>query len=262
MRTLIAAALAAAALAIAVPATAQPGDYRQPGGGYALDLQGMRVDDAKRQLSNAGYSKSRNISVGGRQYDLWSNPRSREACVGFTSYNGRVTESRTFDNAACGVVSGGWGRFNPSDLRGLRVDDGKRNLRDLGYDHERNVRIDGKQWDLWSSSRGRDCVGFTSYNGRITEARDFGRGGCDRDWNSGGGWGGGWLEPGDLRGRSVDSAQRELSDAGFRKARNVRISGKQWDLWYNERGRSDRCIGFTSYNGRVTDARNFQDRDC
>lgn len=263
MRTLIAAALAATALATALPAAAQPGDYRQPGGyGYALDLQGLSVDDAKRQLSNAGYSKSRNISVGGRQYDLWSNPRSREACVGFTSYNGRVTESRAFDSAECGVVSGGWGRFNPSDLRGLRVDDGKRNLRDLGYSHERNVRIDGKQWDLWSSSRGRDCVGFTSYSGRITEARDFGRGGCDRDWNSGGGWGGGRLNPGDLRGRSVDSAQRELSDAGFRKARNVRISGQQWDLWYNERGRSDRCIGFTSYNGRVTDARNFQDRDC
>jgi len=265
MRTLIAAAFAATVLSIAAPAMAQPGGYRQQGEGYgyALNLQGLSVDEAKRQLSNAGYSKSRNISVSGRQYDLWSNPRSREACVGFSSYNGRVTETRAFDNSECGVVSGGGrGGFNPSDLRGLRVDDGKRSLRDLGYVQERNVRIDGTQWDLWSSSRGRDCVGFTSYNGRITDARDFGRGGCHRDWNNGGSRGGGRLRPGDLRGDSVDSAKHELSGAGFRKALNARINGQQWDLWYNERGRGERCVGFTSYNGRVTEARNFPDRDC
>jgi hypothetical protein len=265
MKTVIAAVLAAAAFSAAAPALAQPGDYRN-GRGYNDDLgrlQGGSVDNAKTQLASAGYDRSRSIRVGGKQYDLWSNARARNACVGFTSYNGRVTDARTFDDSECGVVGGGWGSggFDESKLQGLRVDDAKRNLQSFGYSNTRNIRIDGQQWDLWQSARGRDCVGFTSYNGRVTGARDFRQGECDRDYNSGG-WGGGSMRPDRLRGLSVDAAKRELSDAGFDKARSIRIDGKQWDLWRDDRGRNDRCVGFTSYNGRVTDARNFSTREC
>ncbi|MEZ6031162.1 MAG: hypothetical protein R3C46_15635 [Hyphomonadaceae bacterium] len=265
MKTLIAAALAATAMAVALPAAAQPGpQHGYPGGGSdVLHLQGLKVDHAKAQLASAGYNKARNINSGGRQYDLWSNARARESCVGFTSFNGTVTDVRSFSDAECGVVSGGWGQggFRSSSLQGLWVDDAKRNLRNFSYTHERNIRIDGQQWDLWESSRGRDCIGFTSYNGRVTGTREFRQGECDGDWNSGG-WGGGWIRPEQLRGLSVDDAKRELSRSGFDKARNVRIDGRQWDLWFDDRGRDGACIGFTSYNGRVTDARNFSARDC
>lgn len=267
MKSLVAAMLSAATLSAALPALAQPGDYRYQGGGYGygVDINGLSVDEAKRHLSSAGYSKARNISVSGQQFDLWSNPRSRDACFGFSSYKGRVTETRSFDGADCGVVNGGWGQSGfPSGLRGMRVDDGKRNLRNYGYEPERNVRIDGQQWDLWSNSRGRDCIGFASYKGTISDVREFRGGECtDGDW-SGGGWGGGsgWLDIRDLQGRSVDDAKRALSDSGFRKARNIRSGGQQWDLWYDARGRGDACIGFTSYNGRVTDVRTFSSRDC
>lgn len=266
MKTAISAALIAAFVATTAPAFAQPGDYRRGGGGYDYDLgrlQGERVDFAKTQLASAGYDKSRNIKYGGKQYDLWSNARARNACVGFTSYNGRVTDARTFADSECGVVSGGWGPggFDASKLQGLRVDDAKRNLNSFGYSNTRNMKIDGQQWDLWQSSRGRDCVGFTSYNGRVTGTRDFRRGECDGNGNSGG-WGGGYLRIDSLRGLSVDSAKRELSNAGFDKARNVRIDGQQWDLWRDNNGRNGRCVGFTSYNGRVTDADSFAERDC
>lgn len=268
MKTLTTAILScAAAIALAAPASAQRnGDFRPPGGGYgngAPALQGLSVDQAKAQLASAGYVKARNINSGGRQYDLWSNTRSRDACLGFTSYNGRVTEARAFSDSECGVVGGGWGPggFNESALRGLRVDDAKRNLRNFGYDHRRNVRIDGQQWDLWESSRGRDCVGFTSYNGIVSGAREFRRGECDGDWNSGG-WGGRPLRLNDLIGLNVDQAKRELADSGFSKGRNISVRGQQWDLWYDERVRGDRCVGFTSYNGRVTGADNFPSREC
>ena len=251
---------AAASIALAAPAIAQPyGDARR-GGGYGYGLEGLRVDAAKSQLSSAGYTKSRNINVGGRQFDLWSNPRARDACVGFTSVSGTVTEVRSFDTAECGVVSGG-GRLNPDDFYGMRVDDAKRNLRSYGYDHERNVRIDGKQWDLWVGSRGRDCVGFTSYSGKVSGVRMFRAGECTGNGSPGGG---GWrLDPRDLPGLSVDQAKRALSDAGFDKARNIQIRGKRWDLWYDDRGRDGgRCVGFTSISGRVTDADDFSPRDC
>jgi hypothetical protein len=266
MKTVMTAILAAAAMMTAAPALAQPGDYRQ-GGGYdydALRLQGERVDVAKAQLASAGYNKARNINYGGKQYDLWSNGRSRNSCVGFTSYNGRVTDMRAFDDAECGVVSGGWGQggFDASKLQGLRVDDAKRNLQKFGYSNTRNVRIDGRQWDLWQNSRGRGCIGFTSYNVKVTGTRDFRGSECDGDWNSGGGWGGGNFRIDSLRGLSVDSAKRELSNAGFDKARNIRINGQQWDLWYDDNGRNGRCVGFTSYNGRVSDADSFAERDC
>lgn len=259
MNKLFATAIAAATMALAVPATAQPGDGRH-GGGYGYGLEGMGVKEAQIQLSNSGYTKARNVNVGGRQFDLWSNPRAREACVGFTSISGRVTEVRSFNAADCGAVSGG-GRLNPNDLHGLRVDDAKRNLVNYGYDHERNVRIDGKQWDLWVSSRGRDCIGFTSRGGVISGVQTYRASECTGDYGHGGG---GWrLDPRDLPGLSVDQAKRELSNAGFDKARNIHIRGKQWDLWFDDRGRDGgRCIGFTSISGRVTDADHFSPRDC
>lgn len=269
MKKIAAAALAIAAmLAVASPsATAQPyGDYRYQdgayGGGYGgLQLQGLGVNSAKAQLSNAGYRAARSVRFDGRQYDLWSNSRTRDACVGFTSYNGRVTDVRSFSDSECGVVSsGGWGRgIDASDLHGLRVDDAKRGLRDNGYTNTRNVRLNGKQWDLWLDGRGRDCIGFTSYNGIVSAAQSFRGNECDG--NGGLGWGY-RIDARDLRGLSVDQAKRSLANAGFRGARSINNRGQQWDLWYDSNGRGGRCIGFTSYNGRVTDADNFSPRDC
>jgi hypothetical protein len=246
---------------------AQPGgDHRYHGGGYGgdgygLQLQGLRVDSAKSQLAGAGYRAARSLRVDGRQYDLWSNSRSRNACVGFSSYNGTVTDVRSFSDADCGVISGGgWGRgIDPSDLHGLRVDDAKRSLRENGYTNTRNIRIDGQQWDLWRDGRGRDCIGFTSYRGTVSGARSFRGNDCDTNGRPGGGY---WIDARDLRGLSVDQAKRALAEAGFRGARSIRISGEQWDLWYDDNGRSDRCVGFTSYNGRVSDADDFNGRDC
>ena len=273
MKKLAAAALAiAAALAVSAPASAQPhGDYRYQGGGrssgYGLQLQGLRVDSAKSQLASAGYRAVRSIRFDGRQYDLWSNTRSRDACVGFTSYNSTVTDVRTFSDSECGVVSGGgggWGRgIEPEDLHGMRVNDAKRNLRDYGYSNIRNVRINGTQWDLWLDSRGRDCIGFTSYNSVISGAQSFRARECEGSGVPGGGYGGGYrLDARDLQGLSVDQAKRALTDAGFRGARSTRIGGQQWDLWYDNGGRGGRCVGFTSYNSRVTDADDFSPRDC
>lgn len=262
MNRLFAAAFAAvSAVTLAAPAIAQPyGDARH-GGGYGYGLEGMGVKEAQIQLSNAGYTKARNIKINGRQFDLWANPRARDACVGFTSISGRVTEARTFNNTDCGVVTGG-GRLDANQLHGMRVDDAKWNLQQYGYNHERNVRIDGKQWDLWISSRGRECIGFTSRSGIVSGVRTYRASECAGDYGHGGG--GGWrLDARDLPGLNVEQAQRELSNAGFEKARNIRIAGKQWDLWYDDRGRDGgRCIGFTSISGRVTDADDFSPRDC
>lgn len=271
VKKIAAAALAlAAALAMAAPATAQPGgDYRYQGGGYGggygLQLQGLRVDSAKQQLASAGYHAARNIRYDGRQYDLWSNGRGRNSCVGFTSYKGTVSDVRTFSDSECGVVSGGggggWGGrgLDPSDLNGMRVDDAKRNLRDYGYSNTRNVRLNGKQWDLWLDNRGRDCIGFTSYKGTVSAAQPFRGNECSTNGTPGYGYS---IDARDLQGLSVDQAKRSLADAGFRGARNIRIGGQQWDLFYDDNGRSDRCVGFTSYNGRVTDADDFSPRDC
>lgn len=265
MKKLIAAFAVAAAVAVAAPAVAQPGgDARHQGGyggGYGLNLNGLSVDQAKSELSRSGYKAYRSIRLDGRQYDLWSNARARNSCVGFSSYNGRVTDSRGFNGSDCGLAGGGgWGeRFDANDLRGLRVDDAKRNLRDYGYTNTRNVRIDGQQWDLWADNRGRNCIGFTSYRGQVTNARDFRGSECDVNGRPGGGR---WFDADDLRGLSVDSAKRELANAGFRGARSTRINGQQWDLWYDDSGRNNRCVGFTSYNGRVTNADEFNARDC
>lgn len=255
----LAAVIAAATLSLAAPASAQRGDYRNDGWGNGPGyLQGQTVDQAKRALSNDGYRAYRNIRYDGRQYDLWANAGARNSCVGFTSYNGRVTDVRSFSDSECGLVGGGRRGIDEDDLRGLRVDDAKRNLRDYGYTNTRNVRIDGQQWDLWQSGRGRDCVGFTSYNGRITNVRSFRGHECEGY----GVPGGGWLNTRDLRGISVDQAKRSLVNAGFRGAGTFNDRGQQWDLWYDDSGRGGRCVGFTSYKGRVTEAEDFDRRDC
>ena len=220
VKKIAAAALAlAAALAVAAPAAAQPG-------GYGLQLQGLRVDSAKQQLSNAGYNAARNIHYNGRQYDLWYNTRNHNTCVGFTSYKGTVSDVRVFLDAECGVGGGGWGGrgLDPSDLNGMRVDDAKRNLSNYGYSNTRNVRLNGKQWDLWLDSRGRDCIGFTSYKGTISAAQSFRGNECSGNGTPGYGY---RIDARDLEGLSVDQAKRSLADAGFRGARNIRIAGQQ-----------------------------------
>ncbi len=273
----IIAALAFTFAAVA-PAVGQPqGDYRYQGGGYGqdgLNLRGLSVNNAKSQLANAGYNAARSIKVNGQQYDLWSNGRSRQGCVGFTSHNGAVTDVRSFDDADCGIYGnrngGGWGDGNGggyggSDIRGLSVEQAKQSLRGRGYINTRNIKIDGQQYDLWQSARGGDCIGFTSYKGRVTVTRGFRDSECN-----GGGYGGGYGGANGGRGNgsdrlvglSVDGAKSTLSSNGFRKARSINLYGKQWDLWFDDRGRGGRCVGFTSYNGRVTDARNFDDGDC
>jgi hypothetical protein len=262
VKKLIATALiAAATLNVAAPAFAQRGGDRDGGWGNGSGyLNGQTVDQAKRALSNDGYRAYRSIRYDGRQYDLWGNAGSRNSCVGFTSYNGRVTDMRSFSDSECGLVSGGGrGGIDEGDLRGLRVDDAKRNLRDYGYTNTRNVRIDGQQWDLWQSGRGRECVGFTSYNGRITNVRSFRGNECEGSGIPGGGR---WFETRDLRGLSVEQAKRTLANAGFRGARSINDRGQQWDLWYDDSGRGGRCVGFTSYKGRVTDADEFDRQDC
>lgn len=270
MKTLIAAvAFSVAAAGVAAPALAQPqGDYRYQGSGYGqdgLNLQGLSVRTAQSQLANSGYSPARNITLNGQQYDLWSSGRSRQACVGFTSYKGTVTDVRRFDDSECGLYGngGGWGGgYDPTDIRGQSVKSAQAILRNSGYTNTRNINLGGQQWDLWLSDRGRDCIGFTSYKGRVTDTRSFRNSECGGAGGGYGGWGGGFGNPERLIGLSVRSAQDTLADAGFGKARSINLRGKQWDLWYDDRGRGGRCVGFTSYNGRVSDADTFDEDDC
>lgn len=273
MKKLIAVlAFTVAAAAMAAPATAQPqGDYRYQGGGYGqdgLDLRGLSVKAAQSQLASSGFSPARSMKVNGLQYDLWSNSRSRQGCVGFTSRKGSVTDVRGFEDSDCGVYNnggGGWGGggHDSSDIRGQSVKSAQANLRNRGYTNTRNITLSGQQWDLWLSDRGRDCVGFTSYKGRVTDTRSFRNSECGGKGDYGnGGWSGGFSNPDRLIGLSVGSAQNTLANAGFGKARSLNLRGKQWDLWYNDRGRGGRCVGFTSYNGTVSDADTFDDSDC
>jgi hypothetical protein len=278
----IAAMGASAAVLGAAPAVAQGGQelagapgFRGPerGGGREFEfsaIMGQRVDAAKETLRYRGFTHARNIRVDGRQYDLWWSGRS---CVGFTSYNGRVTDVRAFRDEECGYYGGGgggrpgggwgggpgggWGGFNPRDLEGLRVDSAKDVLRDRGYRHQRNIREDGRQYDLWWNNR--TCVGFTSYRGTVTDARAFNDRECSQG-AGGPGWGG-RFEPRRLEGVSVDAAKSVLRDEGFGYARSIRIGGRQYDLWRSREHRNG-CVGFASYNGRVTDARAFDEDEC
>lgn len=169
-----------------------PGPGAGPGGGpggpgFDFDrLRRMRVPAAQNTLSASGYSKARNMNVSGTQWDLWSNRRDRNSCIGFTSYYGIVTGVRPFGDRDCGDNGGGWDRpppprdYNLSRLNGLRVGAAQQSLATDGFGHSRNIRIDGKQWDLWYNNRYRNsCIGFTSYNGLVTGTRTFG----DRDCN-------------------------------------------------------------------------------
>jgi hypothetical protein len=277
IRKLVVAAATAAILAGA-PALAQGPDqargYRPPGGGGAVfdlnTINNARVSTAQQTLGAQGFFKARSMEMNGRQYDLWYNSGYRNACVGFTSMNGWVRDARDFRDAECGFGNDGrpggggpsWGPgggINMRDLEGLRVDSAKNLLRDRGFSFARSTRIDGRQYDLWWNNR--TCVGFTSYSGRVTDARSL------RDAECGGGndgWGGGgWgrFDVRDLEGLSVNSAKDMLRREGFEFARSLRFDGRQYDLWYSD-GRRSACVGFTSYSGRVTHARTFSERDC
>ena len=272
-------AAASAAVLAGAPAMAQGqerGGFRPPGGssGASFDLGSInnaRVGTAQQTLGAQGFFKARSMEMNGRQYDLWYNSGFRNSCVGFTSQNGWVRDARDFRDAECGFGNDGGGRpggggpswgpgggINMRDLEGLRVDSAKATLRDRGFSFARSSRIDGRQYDLWSNNR--TCVGFTSYNGRVTDARSLRDAECGGG-NGGPGWGGGRFDVRELEGLGVNSAKDMLRREDFDFARSLRFDGRQYDLWYSE-GRRNACVGFTSYNGRVTSARTFSDRDC
>lgn len=174
-----------------------------------------------------------------------------------------------------GDRGGGW---NNVRIEGLSVDQAKQRLSSDGYRPARSVRLDGRQWDLWSS--GGSCLGFASYNGRVTDTNRFDDSDCgnygrddrgwnDRDWDARGDrgrgdWGrgrgdrNGRIDGGDLVGLSVDQGKRALSYSGYEPAVGTNIRGQRWDLWRS----GGACLGFTSYYGRITDARRFSDKDC
>lgn len=242
-------------------ATAQFGQtgYRDPGG-WDLDLTGLKVDTAKSRLAEQGYAKARNIQVDGRQYDLWFNQRAGERCIGFTSYYGRVTDVRGFRESLCGLDS--WpdhGDFTVDSLTGLRVDDAKHVLISGGFDHSHNVHIRGRQWDLWASRSNwfSTCVGFTSFRGVVTAAREFELSECAESLPPAT-----WPETDTFIGITVNQAKNRLVRGGFSHSHNIMRAGRQWDLWVNVSSREPRCIGFTSFNGRITDARYLRWRDC
>ena len=96
-------AVFAMSLALLAPGAVEA--QRFGGGGYGFDpsrLQGQDVGAAQGDLSGRGFIKARNIRIGAQQWDLWYNDRDRKGCVGFTSYNGRITEARTFEDSECG----------------------------------------------------------------------------------------------------------------------------------------------------------------
>lgn len=155
-----------------------------PGGGSGgfntRSLEGLRVDSAKATLRDRGFNYVRASRIDGQQYDMWSNNRT---CVGFTSYNGRVSNARSFRDGDCAGQGGGggWGggRFDARDLEGLGVDSAKDTLRRQDFSFARSLRFEGRQYDLWYNRDYRNaCVGFASYNGRVTSARSFDEGQC------------------------------------------------------------------------------------
>jgi hypothetical protein len=208
----LAAGLLALAVTAAAPALAQRHDgsrndgYREDGrggrtGAHSFDIgyiDGLRVNHAQAHLKVNGFAKARSIGLGGRQWDLWFNREFREACAGFTSFNGVVSDVRFFSEADCGVgATPAAGRvLRPAELEGLRVEEAQRRLRLSDYTHARNFSQNGRQWDLWRNPRSRtSCVGFTSYNGQVTRADGFSDRECEAysddrpGWSHGGGQG-------------------------------------------------------------------------
>ncbi|HVY87307.1 MAG TPA: hypothetical protein VG942_00460 [Hyphomonadaceae bacterium] len=150
----------------------------------------------------------------------------------------------------------GSGRFDPNALKGLTVDSAKDRLRSGGFASARNIRNNNQQWDLWQKV-GRDdqCIGFTSYRGRVSDADRFQIRECTGEGR----------DPSfrirSIEGLRVDDAKNRLRSAGFAPAHNINRNKQQWDLWQST-GRDGQCIGFTSYKGTVTATDMFRDREC
>lgn len=156
--------------------------------------------------------------------------------------------------------------FDPNILNQMRVPNAQIALQQAGYSKARSVNLSGKQWDLYQS--GGACVGFTSMYGTVSEARGFQTTDCNpapppRPPSSGGGNNSGRpdLDLATLKNQRVNSAQSTLGANGYAKVRSMDVNGQQWDLW-RATGFNRRCVGFTSMYGTVTDARQFQERDC
>lgn len=66
------------------------------------------------------------------------------------------------------------------------------------------------------------------------------------------------FDPSILLNQRVPNAQISLQQNGYRAARSVNISGRQWDLWQS--GQS--CVGFNSLYGNVSEARRFEMNEC
>ncbi len=101
MRTLQAAVIALS-MSVMLPMAAEAQGF---GGGNGFDpsrLQGQSVGAGQGDLASRGFAKARNIRIGAAQWDLWYNDRDRNSCVGFTSYNGLITGTRTFSDRDCG----------------------------------------------------------------------------------------------------------------------------------------------------------------
>lgn len=250
---------------------------------FSVDqLRNMGVKTAQQTLANNNYNKVRSINYQGKQWDLYE---SRGTCIGFASLYGNVSDTRTFEARDCGNdnnnfgnngngFGNGRGRFDTDQLRNQRVNTVQDRLRSSGFQKVRTTTIDGKQWDLWYNDNYREgCVGFTSYNGTVTATDTFSNSRCGDDDRGGfgnNGFGNGGFgnnrptrtfDLNAFSNMSVNQAQSALGRNGYGKTKSIKLNNQQWDLYLNDDYKNS-CVGFTSYNGQVTQTRNFDDRDC
>jgi hypothetical protein len=260
-------ALLAAALLGASAAIAQaPQDLR--------DLIGAKSISGEAALRGRGFAFIDGSKGNNAAYAEWWNAGASR-CIRVTTVADRFDAIIAAQPSDCGKTAGGPfgppgggpggfrpgngfgnGGFDPNSLKSLTVDAAKDRLRTAGFASARSIKQNNQQWDLWQKF-GRDdqCVGFTSYKGRITETDRFATRECTdgRDPT---------FRVRTVEGLRVNDAKNRLRAAGFAPARNITRDKQQWDLWEST-GRGDKtCVGFTSYKGMVTATDSFRDRDC